>query len=268
MASKTGSSGKSLGLAQIFRKTRILRRVCSFAYACYAWIVFLICTGVFGTLAVVLRKPSLAQRVLKTGARLMCRLGGIALSIEGEEHLPARPHVLILNHTSFMDPIALLALLPPRPAYRFAARQQFRRQSVLGPLVKSAGTIILKRPDQHHHLSNVELLAQALRAGDKLLLFPEGGFSPEPGLHAFHSGAFVAARQENAPVVVACIQGAADVLRPRSWLPRRHPVRVLVGPVLYPQGTAEVPLEVLMQAAQSAMAQLQEQPGKSSRPSG
>lgn len=258
MRFKTRWPGK-FSRARSLRPAPCLKAALELSYACYAWSMFAACVAVFGATAMLLHHPARAQRVLKTGARLLCRLCGVELSIEGLHRLPQQAHVLILNHTSFMDPVALIALLPARPGYRFAARQQFRRQSLLYPLLKSVGTIILKRPDQHHRLPNVALLTQALQTGNNLVIFPEGGFRTEPGLRPFHSGAFVAAQQEKAPIVVAAIDGAAQVLRPGSWRPHRKRIRVAIGPVICSSGAKPESIDCLMKVSRAAMLTLQEE---------
>jgi 1-acyl-sn-glycerol-3-phosphate acyltransferase len=257
MAFKTSWLGK-LSQASFFRQAPYFKSVLSVAYGYYAWTMFAACAATFGSVAIVLRSPDRAQQVLKTGARLLCRLCGIRLSVEGLQRLPPQPHILIVNHTSFMDPVALIALLPAKPGYRFTASQQFRRQRLLCPLVKSVGTVILKRPDQHHDLPNVALLVKALRARNNLVIFPEGGFRPEPGMQPFHSGAFVAARQANVPIVVAAIHGSAEVLRPGLWRPNKKPISVAIGPVFYPDSMIGVSISCLMNASRIAMVQLQE----------
>jgi 1-acyl-sn-glycerol-3-phosphate acyltransferase len=263
MAFKTSWLGK-LSQAHSFRPVPYFKSALSIAYGYYAWSIFVACVAVFGPVAIVLHHPARAQRVLKLGARLLCRLCGIMLSIEGLDRLPPHPHILILNHTSFMDPVALIALLPTKPGYRFIARQQYRRQSLLWPLLKSVGTVILKRPNQHHDLPNVALLVHAIQARNNLVIFPEGEFLPEPGMRPFHSGAFVAAQQTNVPIVVAAIHGAAEVLRPGLWQPKKKPIKVAIGPVLYPGSVSGASIGFMMNVSRAAMVQLQE---KLERPS-
>jgi len=99
-----------------------------------------------------------------------------------------------------------------------------------------------------------------MRQGERLIVFPEGGFVAEPGLRAFHTGAFVAAVSENNPVVVAALCGTRQVLRPRTWLPRRAPITLEIGPVLVPQGKDMQSILRLCDAAHAAMAPLTGEP--------
>lgn len=232
------------------------RQIGAWAYGCYAWGVFALIVLSFGVLVALLRRPSQGRPVARAGARLLFRLAGIPLSAKGLDRLPAQPHVLVVNHTSFLDGIALTALLPPRPGYAFTVRQEFEIQRLLCPLLRGLGTVVLWHSRAEHGASNVDLMTLALRRRKNLLIFPEGGFIPEPGLRPFHSGAFVAAANAGVPVVVAGLRGARSALRPRTWLPRRVGIALEIGPALTPSGNDPHAIARLSAAARNAMAPL------------
>jgi 1-acyl-sn-glycerol-3-phosphate acyltransferase len=233
------------------------RTLVSWLYGAFAWLVFVSCLALAGGAAVIVLRPALARRILRCGARLACFLCDVHLSIAGTHHLPRIPHMLVLNHTSFMDPVALMALLPAEHEYVFAVRQQLRLQAVLYPLLRSIGTVILKRQEQPHAAPNVALLVRALENGNSVVVFPEGAFGSEPGLRHFHSGAFVAAAQANAPVVAAALFGSSDVLPPRTWLPRRAPVKVIIGKIFHAGQVAALGPAGIMEAAYEEIFSLQ-----------
>lgn len=166
--------------------------------------------------------------------------------------LPVAPHLLVVNHTSFVDAIVLTALLPVPPGYAFTAKQQFRVQSAFCPLLRALGTIVL-HPHDAHHASNIELFATALARGKNLVIFPEGGFRPEPGIAAFHSGAFVAAAKVQVPVVVAALRGTRQALRLGTWLPRHTSIELEIGPLFMPDGDNADSITRLQHAARNAM---------------
>lgn len=230
-----------------------LRGISAWIYGCYAWIIFTLIVLFFGGLAILLRKPSKGRRIACFGTRLLCRVAAMPLSAKGLDNLPSRPHILLVNHTSFLDGIVLTALLPASPGYAFVVRQQFSSQRLLCPLLRSLGTVVLHRFGAPHHRSDIDRLVAALRRGSNLVVFPEGAVSGEPGLKPFHSGAFVAAAKANAPVVVAGLRGARMALRLGSWLPQRAGIALEIGPVLNPHGTDPESLAQLEAAARSAM---------------
>jgi 1-acyl-sn-glycerol-3-phosphate acyltransferase len=107
---------------------------------------------------------------------------------------------------------------------------------VLGWLLARFGTRFVERFAAREAIEGARELAAAARAGESLVLFPEGTFTREPGLRAFHMGAFVAAAQSGRPLVPVALRGTRSVLRDGSWLPRRAPVEVFIGAPLAPAG--------------------------------
>jgi 1-acyl-sn-glycerol-3-phosphate acyltransferase len=222
-------------------------------YGCLAWLVFLFVIAPAGSLIVLLHRPRYGRPAARIAARLLFWLGGMRLSVQGLERLPREPHILLLNHTSFLDAIALTALLPVRPGYAFIARQQYRRQSVLCPVLKALGLVLLRDEGTARGHANVSLMRLAMRRGSNLIVFPEGRIVRQEGLGRFHSGAFITAAAEHAPIVVAGIHGARDALPLGSWLPRRCAIELRIGPVLRAEGKDAAALSRLSDAAHRAM---------------
>jgi 1-acyl-sn-glycerol-3-phosphate acyltransferase len=226
-------------------------------YGAYAWLVFAVALLTAGTAVTALRRPARSRRAARAGCRLLFRLLGMPLSVRGLERLPAGPHLLLVNHSSFLDGLALTAMLPARPGYAFVVRQQFPVQRLLCPLLRSLGTVVLAPASAGSHVGNAARIVHALRRGDSLVVFPEAGFVPEPGLRRLHSGAFAAAARTGAPVVIAGLRGARDALRPRGWLPRRAALSLEIGPVLR---LADADIGPAMRAARQAMLALTGEP--------
>ncbi len=226
----------------------------AWCFGAYAWAVFVVLVLAFGIAGGFPGGRPRARRRARNLARAMFSLTRMPLAGKGLERLPEGPHVLLVNHASFLDPLALTALLPAAPGYAFTTRQQFRAQRLLCPLLNSVGTVVLGRNSQHR--GNVKILEAALRRGESLVIFPEGGFDSAPGLKPFHSGAFVAAANCGVPIVVAGLKGARSALPPGSWLPRRAPVALEVGAVLDTQELAAKPVTELVTVARRTMARL------------
>lgn len=232
-------------------------RLAAWLYSAYAWSLVAVLLPLFGALAIAVRRPALARPVARAGARLLFRLAGMPLTVRGLERLPAAPHVLLVNHGSFIDGIALTALLPARPGYAFVVRQQFSVQRLLCPLLRSLGTVVLTPAGAGSHAGNAALIAHALRRRGNLVIFPEAGFVPQPGLRRFHSGAFVAGMRVGAPLVPAALRGARQALRPRAWLFRRTAIALDIGAALDPRAGD---IGTLMGAARLALLALTGEP--------
>jgi 1-acyl-sn-glycerol-3-phosphate acyltransferase len=120
-------------------------------------------------------------------------------------------------------------------------------------LLKALGLVLLRDEGASRGHANVSLLRLALRRGSNLIIFPEGQIVRQEGLGHFHSGAFIAAAAEHAPIVVAGIHGPREALRLGSWLPRRRAIELRIGTVLLPHGKDSAALARLAEAAHHAM---------------
>lgn len=226
-------------------------------YSLYCWLLFSVILFAFGLLIIFWPgKPARRRQLARTGARLLFRLARLPLRSEGLERLPSGQHIVVANHTSFLDALILTAALPAPPGYAFVARQEFRSQVLLWPLLRAVGTVIVHGHASHATPTNIERLADALENGENLIIFPEGDIRRTSGVLPFHSGAFVVAAKCRVPVVPVGIRGARQALPLKSWQPACTPVAVLIGPVLRPEGDEGRPPDDTAQAAREIIALL------------
>lgn len=222
--------------AALARAALLARRMRTWAYGCYAWAVFTALALPTGAIVAALQCPGAGRRIAHSAARTLFRLSALPLSVKGIERLPDRPHVLLVNHASYLDSILLTALLPPTPCYAFVAKRELSEQPLLHAVLKGVGTIFVDRFDARQSTEDLQRMTAALQSGNNLLIFPEGAFSHAAGLKPFHSGAFAAAARANVPIAVAALRGPRTVLRADTWLPRRALVTFEVGSTMMPSG--------------------------------
>ena len=91
----------------------------------------------------------------------------------------------------------------------------------------------------------------AVRAGQSLLVFPEGTFRRYPGLLPFRLGAFVVAAEAGVPVVPVVLRGTRSILRGDDMFPRRGAVTITVAPPIPPRGTGWPAAVALRDAARA-----------------
>ena len=106
----------------------------------------------------------------------------------------------------------LLAWLPADVT--FVAGEVFRRQRVVGYLMRRIGVEFVERSDPGQGVSDIARLVE-VAARSSVVIFPEGGLSREPGLRPFHMGAFVVAVDAGLPVLPLAVTGTRpDVAAP------------------------------------------------------
>lgn len=180
-----------------------------------------------------------------TAARAFFRI-----RFEGAEHVPlAGPVLLTPNHVSFMDPVLLT--IPIRRPLHYMALEPFFQKPVLGPLMRWCRAFPIEEGEAN--TAAFRGVIRLLRAGEALVVFPEGGRSPDGGLQHFYPGAFRFALATGTPVVPVTIDGGFEAWPLQRRLPRPHPIRITYHP---PVTAADLPPSTDRKAAPAAFAAL------------
>jgi 1-acyl-sn-glycerol-3-phosphate acyltransferase len=178
--------------------------------------------------------PRLASWLSRFGARVLLRLAGCRVAVEGKEHLAeGGPLILVANHASYTDVLALLAALPLD--FVFVAKREVRSWPLVGAFVRRQRHPTVGRRDPQESVAEAQAVAGRVRGGEAVLFFPEGTFTAATGLRPFRLGAFEAAVETGAPVIPVALRGTRHVLRDGAWLPRPGPIRVWIGAAIVPQ---------------------------------
>ena len=117
-------------------------------------------------------RPGQQERTLRAWYRALLRVLHIQLVVTGGDRF-AHPGVAILvvsNHTSWLDQIALGAVQP----LRMVAKKEVGRWPVVGPLARRLGTIFVDRERLSALPGMVDAMARALAEGAAVGAFPEG----------------------------------------------------------------------------------------------
>jgi 1-acyl-sn-glycerol-3-phosphate acyltransferase len=125
----------------------------------------------------------------------MLRAIGITLQVEGT---PASGgHLLVVNHVSWLDIMAVHAVVP---GARFVSKADVKAWPLVSRLVDAGGTLYLERERKRDALRVVHAVAAALQRGDTVAVFPEGTTSTGHGLLPFHANLLQAAIATGTPV--------------------------------------------------------------------
>lgn len=109
-------------------------------------------------------RPGAAQALARAALRAL----GVRLVTRGR--LSRRRALLVANHISWVDILAVLAVSPAR----LVAKREVRRWPVIGALAAASGTIFVDRARPRELTGTVARAAAALRGGGVVAVFPEG----------------------------------------------------------------------------------------------
>lgn len=163
--------------------------------------------------------------LLAAPARLL-----LSVRVSGRENIPAEGgHVLIANHTSFLDPIVLSAAFPRRRMPKYLAKRELFKIPILATLIRAFGGIPLERGG-----SDVGAVHRAIAiasAGDILTVFPQGTRrkGKNPADTPVKAGAAMIAARAGVPILPVCIR----MKKQRYALFRR--VDVIIGAPITPE---------------------------------
>ncbi len=122
-------------------------------------------------------------------------LWGIHLKVLGQ---PVRsgPALMVSNHISWLD---ILVIHAARYC-RFVSKSDIRGWPLVGALATGAGTLYIERTSRKDALRMVRDMADAMKAGDVVAVFPEGTTSDGRELLPFHANLIQSAITADVPV--------------------------------------------------------------------
>ncbi|MDT8342068.1 MAG: lysophospholipid acyltransferase family protein [Longimicrobiales bacterium] len=217
-------------------------------------------------LSAVLRSPRFAevsQELPRRWARAILRAARVQVRVEGLEHFPPdRSAILVANHESWFDVLALVVHVPA--AYRFVGKVEITRVPLFGHAWVSAGHIAVDRSDRARAVASLERAGQVLHQERvAVVMFPEGTRSPDGSLLPFKKGAFVLAAQTGVPLVPAGISGSRGIMPKGSLRVRPGTIHLRFGAPIPTEGRGVEERDALLTEARAAVTELRRRlPGK------
>lgn len=160
----------------------------------------------------------LARILVRLLLRLLFRF-----RIEGLEHFPPGPAIVVANHPSALDPMFIAAASPERVL--FVAAAEFLSLRIVGWVMRAYGCIPVRRGEVDAAV--IRHAMALLVSGVKVGVFPEGRISPQPGL--LRRGAGLIAHRAQVPVLPVAVLGSDRVFPLGARWPRLARVTVRIG---------------------------------------
>ena len=140
-----------------------------------------------------------AERLVTACERLCERLR-MEVAVRGR--VPTGPCVIVANHLSYLDPLAVGWTLPVGAV----AKSEIMRWPGVGEAVADLGVVFVERSSPHSGAVALRKMMRLLEDGVPVLVFPEGTTTTGEDVLPFSRGAFGVARLIRVPVVPATIR--------------------------------------------------------------
>ena len=135
-----------------------------------------------------------SQHVADWSKRFL-ELLGVAVKVNGVP-LQKGPLLVVINHVSWLDILVMLAAQP----VCFVSKSEVRHWPIIGWLATNVGTLYIERTKAREALRVVHQIAENLKAGHLIAIFPEGTTSDGKRLLPFHANLMQAAISAESPV--------------------------------------------------------------------
>ncbi|MEA2027398.1 MAG: AMP-binding protein, partial [Campylobacterota bacterium] len=221
------------GVKPLLRRSKeYLGRV---AFATYSWALFVLISPIAWLSMMLLPTLSLRWGMVQSSLKFLAFATATPIKVKGLENLlpQGTPSILVANHSSYLDSMALIATLPSH--FRFIAKAELKEFFSTRIALKRINTEFVERFDMTQSLSDTQYLESLLKEGHSLILFPEGTLSRVPGLMPFKLGAFSMAANANVPIIPIAIRGTRSILRDRSWFPHHGSITIEIGKPIEPK---------------------------------
>lgn len=222
----------------------------------------MVATLTIGAIAIAIGVTRHEGPIYWTLSRIWCRwllwASGTPVLMEGIEHLEVgRPQILVSNHTSWYDVLAIGAAVPKH--FRFVAKKELARIPVFGLAWRLAGHISIDRSDRMSAIQSLARAGEVLRADNSIVvIFPEGTRSPTGDLLPFKKGAFMLALGAGVEIVPAAVVGSRRVLAKGDWLVHPGPIILRIGAPISSDEYDEAMREELVEVVRERVLELRD----------
>lgn len=170
----------------------------------------------------------------------------------------SKPYVYAVNHASALD-IPVLYVNLPFP-FRIAFKKELLSYPVVGSHLKRSGQICIDQQNPSHSISSIRAALKGLQKGLPLVIFPEGGRTPDGEIKPFQAGTFFLAIKAQVDIVPIALAGTYELLPMNTYHIKCRPLEMRVGAPISTTGLSMKDLPALSAKVQKAVEDLYYRP--------
>jgi 1-acyl-sn-glycerol-3-phosphate acyltransferase len=165
-----------------------------------------------------------------------------------------KPHVYAVNHASAMDIPVLYVYLPFQ--FRIVFKKELLAYPVVGWQLRRSGQVCIDQQKPTNSIAAIRSAVKSLKAGMPLVIYPEGGRTPDGEIKPFLPGAFFLAIKAQVDIVPVALVGTYELLPMDTYHIKCRPLEMRVGEPISTVGLKMKDLEEVSAKVRKAMEEL------------
>jgi 1-acyl-sn-glycerol-3-phosphate acyltransferase len=166
----------------------------------------------------------------------------------------SKPHVYAVNHASALDIPVLYVYLPFQ--FRIVFKKELLAYPIVGWQLKRSGQVCIDQQKPTNSIAAIRSAVKSLKAGMPLVIYPEGGRTPDGEIKPFLPGAFFLAIKAQVDIVPVALVGTYELLPMDTYHIKCRPLEMRVGEPISTAGMTMRDLEAVSAKVKKAMEDL------------
>ena len=173
-------------------------------------------------------KGNIEFNMSRVWAWIVIRAAGVRVRVIGTEKIPANQSFMIIsNHQSHFDGPAFALSLGIQ--FRWIAKKELLKVPLFGRALYSMRNIFIDRSNREMAIQSIQEGIRRIPRGVSVMCFAEGTRSSDGEVKAFKKGGFVAALENNLPILPVTVNGSARILSKGSLVFYPGGIEIIVG---------------------------------------
>ena len=166
----------------------------------------------------------------------------------------SRPHVYAVNHASALDIPVLYVYFPFQ--FRIVFKKELLSYPIVGWQLKRSGQVCIDQQKPTNSIAAIRSAVKSLKGGVPLVIYPEGGRTPDGEIKPFLPGAFFLAIKAQVDIVPVALVGTYELLPMNTYHIKCRPLEMRVGEPISTVGLKMKDLEAVSARVRKAMEDL------------
>ena len=166
----------------------------------------------------------------------------------------SKPHVYAVNHASALDIPVLYVYLPFQ--FRIVFKKELLSYPIVGWQLKRSGQVCIDQQKPANSIAAIRSAVKSLKAGMPLVIYPEGGRTPDGEIKPFLPGAFFLAIKAQVDIVPVALVGTYELLPMDTYHIKSRPLEMRVGEPISTAGLTMRDMDAVSSKVQKALEDL------------